>query len=459
MAFCSHPNFLSVEGGRLCIVKVAVSFNIGWHLSSNSRRFFMKKILAVMLVFGMATAVVFAEINVTGYTQGIITPFFMVGEDTGVANGPGWTGLGPQIQLNAQGANPTKRAGYMLSIVASLPREPGQSPLNPGQENYVWLKPFGDFLTFKVGGYNDYTLHGGSYFSALFEAANFNNPGSWQFVNESTIFSGFAARIDGGFATRNPAALLTFTLIPNLYVGGSFHLNTSGFYAVDPEKSAADYYIDGQYAIGYTIDGIGQIKAQYIGMDTGRGIASYSNTTRLIQAAFKLTMLPNGPIEIGATIPVFYGKADYDNDSSTSDTDAPDGYKEPITIAFGTNLAFGKFGLKANFSGGFGGASGENENTGVLFIAGVEPRYMPTDTITVAIPVGMTIKNATDNNGTNMKDGASFLDVGVSISLDLGASWNINTGVVYAKQLIRGDSAAEQKARFAIPIYFSGALF
>lgn len=418
-----------------------------------------EKFLAMVLVLGMVAAAAFAEFNVTGYTQGIITPFFMVGEDTGVANGPSWTGLGPQIQLSAEGSHPDKRAGYMFSIVASLPRTPGGASLNPGQENYVWLKPFGDFLTFKAGGYNDNTLRGGSYFSALFDAASLINSGSWQFTNEGTVFSGFAARVDGGFATRNPAAQLTFTLIPNLYVGGSFHLNTSGFYKADPDKIAADYYIDGQYALGYTIENIGQIKAQYIGMDTGRGIASYSNTSRLIQAAFKLTMLPNGPIEIGATIPIFYGKDNYDNDNTTDPTDAPDGYKEPITVALGTNLAFGKFGLKANFRGGFGGASQEDVNTGALFIAGVEPRYAITDTITVAVPAGITIQNATENNGTDQKNGASFFDVGVSIGLDLGASWNINTGVIYANQIIREDNATEQKTRFAIPIYFSGALF
>jgi hypothetical protein len=417
----------------------------------------MKKNLAMVLFLGMVATAAFAEFNVTGYANGIITPFFMVGEDTGVANGPGWTGLGPQIQLSAEGAHPAKRAGYMLSIVASLPRAPGGTSLNLGQENYVWLKPFGDFLTFKAGGYNDYTLRGGSYFSALFDAAGLNNSGSWQFTNEETVFSGFAARVDGGFATRNPAAQLTFTLIPNLYAGGSFHLNTSGFYVTDPDKSAADYYIDGQYALGYTIENIGQIKAQYIGMDTGRSIASYSNTSRLIQAAFKLTMLPNGPIEIGATIPVFYGKGNYNN--STDPTDAPDGYKEPITVALGTNLAFGKFGLKANFRGEFAGASEEEVNTGALFIAGVEPRYAITDTITVAVPAGITIQNATENNGTDQKDGASFFDVGVSIGLDLGATWNINTGVIYANQIVRDDNAAEQKAKFAIPIYFSGVLF
>jgi hypothetical protein len=329
----------------------------------------MKKILVMMLVLGMVAAAAFAEFNVTGYTQGTITPFFMVGDDTDVANGPSWTGPGPQIQLNAEGAHPAKRAGFMFSIVASLPRPGGGAPLNPGQENYVWLKPFGDFLTFKAGGYNDNTLRGGSYFSALFDAAGLNNSGRWQFTNEETVFSGFAARVDGGFATRNPAAQLTFTLIPNLYIGGSFHLNTSGFYVTDPDKSAADYYIDGQYAIGYTINEIGQIKAQYIGQDTGRSIASYSNTTRLIQTAFKLTMLPNGPIEIGVTIPFFYDKADYDHDNSTPDTDAPDGYKEPVIVALGTNLVFGKFGLKANFSGGFGGASAEKVNSGALFIA------------------------------------------------------------------------------------------
>jgi hypothetical protein len=419
-----------------------------------------KKLFVVMVVFGMVTVTAYGEFNVNGYAEGTVAPFYMEGEDTGVANGPNWAGLGPQVTLNAGGSNSSNKAGYKVSITVSL-EGITQSIVNAGQENYIWLKPFGESITFKAGGYNDYTLRGGSYFSFLLGSAGLNIPRSWRFVSEATIFSGFEARIDGGFGIRNPAAQLTFTPIPNLYVGGSFHLNTSGFYAIDPDKSAADYYVDGQYAVGYTINNIGQIKAQYIGMDTGRDIASYSNASRLIQAGFKLTMLSNGPIEIGATIPVSYGKGVYSYTPGTTPTvtDAPAGYKEPITIALGTNLAFGKFGLKANFSGEFGGALGEKINTGALIIAGIEPRYAITDKIAVAAPVSMTIQNSTVYDGIDGKDNASFLDLGFSISLDLGESWNVNTGIVYAKQITWGDNAPEQRTRFIIPIYFGGVLF
>jgi hypothetical protein len=406
----------------------------------------MKKILTGILLLEMVAVAVFAEFNVTGYASGIITPYYTQDGKSAVANGPNWAGLGPQVQLSATGANPTGKAGYMFSVVASLPRPGGSNPLNPGQENYIWLKPFGDFLTLKVGGFNDYTLRSGTYYSALFDAANLKNRGEWQLLNEQTLFSGYEARVDGGIGTRKPGAILTLTSIENLYVGASFHLNQTGFYAFDEDKSAADYYIDGQYALGYTFDNIGQIKAQYIGADTGRGIAAYDNGTKLIQTAFKLTMLAAGPIEVGVTIPLSYD-------------DKPDGYAEPVTIAIGTDLGFGKFSLKAFFTGGFGGTPEKDEKTGALIIAGLEPRYAITDTVSVLVPAGITFQSAADKNGTDAKDDASYLDIGAAIRLDLGASWNISAGLVYAAQLSRGDNAAETKAKFAIPIYFSGALF
>jgi hypothetical protein len=266
-------------------------------------------------------------------------------------------------------------------------------------------------------------------------------------MNEQTLFSGYEARVNGGFFTRKPGALLTLTPIKNLYIGASFHLNQKGFYVFDEDKNAADYFIEGQYALGYTIENIGQIKAQYIGEDTGRGIVAYDDGSKLIQAAFKLTMLSIGPIEIGATIPLSYA----DN--------KPDGYAEPFTVAAGTDLSFGKFGIKAFLSGGFGGASEEDVKTGALIIAGLEPRYAITDTLSVLVPVGMTLQNATDSNDTDMKDDAAYLNVGAAACLDLGATWNLNAGVAYATQISHGDNALEQKAKFAIPIYFSGTLF
>jgi hypothetical protein len=265
-------------------------------------------------------------------------------------------------------------------------------------------------------------------------------------MNEETLFSGYGLRVDGGVATRNPGALLTITPITNFFIGAAFHLNRQG-YEFDSDKSAADYYIEGQYALGYTIDTIGQIKAQYIGADTGRGIAHYDNGTKLLQAGFKLTMLSTGPIEVGVTIPL------------SIEDGKPDGYAEPVTIVAGTDLSFGKFGLKAFLTGGFGGATAKDVKPGTLIIAGLEPRYAVSDTISVLVPVGITFQGATDNNGTDGKDNASYLDVGAAIRFDLGASWNLNFGAVYAAQISHGDNAAEKKAKFAIPIYFSGALF
>jgi hypothetical protein len=360
----------------------------------------------------------------------------------------------------------------MFSVVTSLPGAyEGASPVNPGEENYIWLKPFGDSFTLKAGGFNDYTLRGGSYFSDLFDAANFNDwkaggytpsSGSWRFMKEQTLFSGYEARVNGGpdADIRKPGALLTFTPMPNLYIGASFHFDQK-FYELDSDKSAADYYIEGQYALGYTIENIGQIKVQYIGEDSGRGIAEYGSGTKLLQAAFKLTMLSAGPIEIGATIPLSYADTldtyhfPDENDHEMYLLNKPDGYAEPITIAAGTDLGFGKFGLKAFFAAGFGGAVNEDVKTGALVIAGLEPRYAITDTLAVLAPIGITFQGATDH----MKDDASYLDVGAAVRLDLGATWNLNAGIAYATQLSYGDDAPEQKAKFAIPIYFSGALF
>jgi hypothetical protein len=421
---------------------------------NNSRRIIVKRVLAGILLSGMITAVAFAEIHVTGYAQGTITPYYTQDGDSTVTSGPSWGGIGPQIVLSAAGANPMGKAGYMFSVVTSLPGDyPGASPLNPGEENYIWLKPFGDFLALKAGGFNDYTLRGGSYFSDLFDAVNLNvwktgghapDPGSWRLMNEQTLFSGYEARVNGSSTTniRKPGALLTLTPMPNLYIGASFHLSGK-FYDFENDKDATDYYTEGQYALGYTIENIGQIKAQYIGEDSGRNIAEYDEDTKLIQAAFKLTMLPVGPIEIGATIPLSYADS------------KPDGYAEPITVAAGTDLSFGKFGLKAFLAAGFGGATEEDVKTGVLVTAGLEPRYAITDALSVLVPVGMTFQGAT----TNMKDDASYLDVGAAVRLDLGATWNLNAGAVYATQISHGDGIEETKAKFAIPIYFSGALF
>jgi hypothetical protein len=407
----------------------------------------MKKVFAGFLLLGMVTAAAFAEITVTGFATGVIMPYYTQDGESTVANGPGWTGFGPQLVLSVAGANPTGKAGYMFSLMTSLPAIRGSytgSPVNPGEENYIWLKPFGDFLTFKVGGFNDNTLAGGTYYSALFDAATLTT------VGEESLFLGYTPRVDGGVATRKPGALLTLVPITNLFIGALFHLNRNGFdFGLDKE-SAADYYIDGQYALGYTFDNIGQIKAQYIGGDSY--IDHYDIGTKLLQAGFKLTMLPTGPIEAGVTIPLSYSD------------DKADGYADPVTIVAASDLSFGEFGLKAYLSGSFGGATAKNVKTGVLIIAGLEPRYAVTETISFFVPVAITFQGATDNNGTDGKDDASYLDVGAAVRLDLGASWSLSFGAVYAAPISQGDAVAETEkkakaAKFGIPIYFSGALF
>jgi len=231
----------------------------------------MKKavlLIAALVVFG---SFAFGQATVGAWGRGLFTVAGGGGDNTDVigADMVSWGGA-PRIGVTISGTS--DNVGFQLDFNGD------NNGVNAGDNQKIWVKPF-DMLTIQIGQFFDDTLRGNAVF------------GAWNWLRydkidgEDAIF----ARVWNTSAT---------------YLGSNFEIAltpTEGAYifAAMSQILGADQPIEavmaeGQYGAGYTIEGIGQIRVQYVGE------ASYVHASSgYINAAFKLTMIEGLTVDLG----------------------------------------------------------------------------------------------------------------------------------------------------------------
>ena len=251
-----------------------------------------KTLIAVAAAAALTATSAFAEITFGAWLRTLTAPVASNGEDTvvGTANSWGYGARTARIDIN--GVSEDGKAGFAMSVFNDMSMD-----IAAGDRAVLWVKPV-DMIKISVGKYDspDNGLRG----DFCYGSWNWLRPGNWGFDGEGLTFDGIWRK--GMMIEADPIeGLHAFVVIP------MEDANADSYY-----KKAEDAYRNVQIGFGYAIDGVGKLKAQYIGDDSyitdAEGDRDETKTTGQIGVAFDLNAVENLYVTVGAR----FGIADKD---------------------------------------------------------------------------------------------------------------------------------------------------
>ena len=269
-----------------------------------------KTLIAVAAAAALTATSAFAEITFGAWLRVLASPVASTGEDiiAGVENSWGWGARTARININ--GTSEDGKAGFVMGVYNDF-----ESGLGQGDDAYLWVKPV-DTVKVSVGKFDSPTngLRG----DFCYGSWNWLRPFNWAYDGEGLTFDGIWR--SGLMVEADPMdGLHAFAVIP---MSSSY-------------KSAEEVYRNIQVGFGYAIEGVGKLKAQFIGdysyttkdtkkkdgyiFNTETGLAKDNEvtvtgkkdkdaTTGQIGVAFDITAIENLYVTVGAR----FGIADKD---------------------------------------------------------------------------------------------------------------------------------------------------
>ena len=251
-----------------------------------------KTLIAVAAAAALTATSAFAEITFGAWLRTLTAPVASNGEDTvvGTANSWGWGARTARIDIN--GVSEDGKAGFAMNVFNDMSMD-----ISAGDRAVLWVKPV-DMIKISVGKYDspDNGLRG----DFCYGSWNWLRPYNWGFDGEGLTFDGIWRK--GMMIEADPIeGLHAFVVIP------MEDANADSYY-----KKAEDTYRNVQIGFGYAIDGVGKLKAQFIGDDSyttdAEGDRDETKTTGQIGVAFDLNAVENLYVTVGAR----FGIADKD---------------------------------------------------------------------------------------------------------------------------------------------------
>ena len=268
-----------------------------------------KTLIAVAAAAALTATSAFAEITFGAWLRVLASPVASTGEDiiAGVENSWGWGARTARININ--GTSEDGKAGFVMGVYNDISMK-----LEAGDDAYLWVKPV-DTVKVSVGKFDSPTngLRG----DFCYGSWNWLRPFNWGYDGEGLTFDGIWR--SGLMVEADPMdGLHAFAVIP-----------MSSSYA-----SAEEVYRNIQVGFGYTIEGVGKLKAQFIGdysytqkdtkygdwyigsdgkikrdeTEKAAGKKDEDKTTGQIGVAFDITAIENLYVTVGAR----FGIADKD---------------------------------------------------------------------------------------------------------------------------------------------------
>ncbi|MDR0568932.1 MAG: hypothetical protein LBG87_06980 [Spirochaetaceae bacterium] len=327
----------------------------------------MRKLLTALVIFAVAGSAAFAEITFSGGGRLIFVPFGVRFPNSDIEDGEGseaqtyfgvdnpWGGDGPRLGLSVKGLHAEGKMGYNIGLNLEVLKLGNANMIDDSQAN-LFLKPFGgifETFQFTFGIYQIDNLR----YNLVGALSGFHNYICYvrgNAGNEDEVFARFKS---GGFGTQ-----FQWTPIENLYIGWSIgSVGTRAAAGQFKDHGWTDAMISSQLGLGYTINGIGVARLQYIGprmarwddakgwqaddVDKDLSFSSERNWGK-IQAAFKVTAVQGLNLDIGAAIPI---PRSYDEPFGVTYNDKADPgerysgvgyatYQEDMLVGFGVDL-------------------------------------------------------------------------------------------------------------------------
>ncbi len=230
----------------------------------------MKKALAILMVLALVGTAAFAEITIGGFGRGM----FVFSSDASETYTSAETSWGATPRFGMSFAGKSDSVGFIIDINS----DGGATP-SLGDNQQIWVKPI-EMVTVRIGNIYDDTLRGNACF------------GTWDWirrygpnVGEDAIFSRLGAKRSSNTDNFEISVKPVDAFYAAVYFSG---IGTPG-----AEALSETLFDDVQIAAGYTIDGIGQAKAQLIRYTAGLEVG---NT---IEVAFDYTAIENLFVSVG----------------------------------------------------------------------------------------------------------------------------------------------------------------
>ncbi len=203
----------------------------------------MKKLIGTVAVAALLASAAFAEISLSGWGRGLWAPVGYDG-DLKMTHGTSW---GDAERIGVTVAGNSENIGFAFAFHAD------GGDIGIHDIAYVWAKPW-DWLKVTIGKIQDDTLR----VNANFGQFKWLRTGAGNAGEDITFqrFGGYDGYKCGGDFNGAEIAL---TPVDGLYIAAGFKIDTTDF--VDVLKMS-------QYAVGYKIEDLLAVKAQYIGVDT-----------------------------------------------------------------------------------------------------------------------------------------------------------------------------------------------
>ena len=366
-----------------------------------------KTLIAVAAAAALTATSAFAEITFGAWLRVIASPVASTGKDviTGVENSWGWGARTARININ--GTSEDGKAGFVMGVYNDF-----ESGLGQGDDAYLWVKPV-DTVKVSVGKFDSPTngLRG----DFCYGSWNWLRPGNWVRDGEGLTFDGIWR--SGLMVEADPMdGLHAFAVIP---MSSSY-------------KSAEETYRNIQVGFGYTIEGVGKLKAQFIGdygyttksektgdyyldSDDGeikRKSVDYDKaddtTTGQIGVAFDITAIENLYVTVGARFGI--ADKDYARDYLKMEFSAGASYQVSETMKFSVDGDYKQYQDKVL-------AGGDDS----LFSVGAGVDFTVMDGLAAVADV----RYMSNNYGKKGDDGAISFLVGVNKSVSSNGSLGI----------------------------------
>jgi hypothetical protein len=465
----------------------------------------MKKFVIFTLIGAMAAGAVFAAdgVSVNAWGRGVFAPLIVrgapqdgdgkvkkdnYGDDVKAMafTGAGATWGGNQVRVDFRIVGNAEFIGFGVNLK-------GEALANGdfgGNEDtaYIWAKPFSnDFLKIKLGLFVEDELRG-KIGSANNSFDNYVLPGA---SDEDHIFTRFGVGADwnsmyqaGGKKGALPEAgtpdisagfLLSSQPIDPLFIGiaakgGNAGADAWPSWAGSQSMTAYDAWNYFQAGLGFKIDGIGHVRAQWVGgyfgtfdadkwekIELNGGNYTKDNPAR-IEAAFALTAVEGLLVDLGGKfwLPITEDKGD----KATTTKDS-----KGVDIGLGATFRMEAFSIGFRFDGGLAAYSRTGDKDESLDGASLDFRLNPAydlEVATVGLLFGLqttTAAKGADGKGPDDYKAPIQLGFGGYAQKGLGKG-SIKAGLTFTTAtIVDGKAVADESTYFSIPIILEYAFF
>ena len=253
-----------------------------------------KTLIAVAAAAALTATSAFAEITFGAWLRTLTAPVASNGEDTVVGTANSWGGGARTARIDINGVSEDGKAGFSMGVYNDV-----YDGLGQGDNAYLWVKPV-DTVKVSVGKFDSPTngLRG----DFCYGSWNWLRPFNWAYDGEGLTFDGIWR--SGMMLEADPIdGLHLFAVIPMDKQNTYYH-------------TAEWTYRNAQVGFGYAIEGVGKLKAQWIGDwsyttkadSDGNAEVDEDKTTGQIGVAFDLNAVENLYVTVGAR----FGIADKD---------------------------------------------------------------------------------------------------------------------------------------------------